>query len=86
MWLPSIRDRLDGEREETWVYHKTKRRGVGRRYQEDSGGQTQHSDALNPWETTKLEASLIVVASLRFVRAIEGLRTDPRLSWHNYTR
>ena len=30
------------------------------------------------------KASLIVVAFLRFVRAIGDLRTDPRLSWHNY--
>ena len=37
-------------------------------------------------KTAKRKTSLIVVASLRFVRATEDLRTDPHPSWHSYTR
>ena len=74
--LQSIGNRLGARR---------KRRGYHKRNEDvegdinRTGEQTQHCDALNP-RMVRWETPLTVVASLRFVRAIEGLRTDPRLS------
>ena len=84
MWL-STRDRLSASGKRTW-YHKRETECGRGDINRTEMKKTQHSDALNPKATTKRKVSLMVVASSRFVRAIEGLQTGPLPSWHNYAR